>query len=217
MAVRGFTLLEMLVVITIIAAMVGVTAGVTGALNSSKGTTAAHQVAAAIDLARSKALAGRGEVVVAFATDQVYAAGAAYRAMVVCQEVDGAADAVGSDRSSLKYEAITGWFYLPDGYVFTRAAPADPQAGMNVLGAPDALLTVRLPGGTEELALPCIGFQQLGEVTMPQTRGLPILVALAEGESRPGGPTNFAGDVHSAEQCRWVAVQRLTGNSKVLP
>lgn len=218
-AVGGFTLLEMLVVITIIAVMVALTAGVTGALNGSKGNTAAHQVAAAVDLARSKSLAGQGEVVLAFATAQVSLPGIAWRAMIICQEAEGSSSVVGTDRSAIRYDAITGWFYLPEGYVFSQAPPADPQAGVNVLTAGDSLITVRLPGGgSEEVALPCIGFQQLGEVVVPpQTQGLPILVALAEGEATSAGPTDFGGAIHRSEQCRWVAVQRLTGNSKVLP
>ncbi len=207
----GFTLLEMLVVVTIIAIVVGMTVGVTGALRGSRGSTAIQQLAAVIDEARAKALTGEGEVVLAFATDAVPEQQAAFRAVVICRAPQAGAQAG-------KYKPVSGWYYLPEGYVFAVSTPADNDAGVNVLNAPDARLPVGLPGSGLEAILPCIGFRELGKVSLPQdTRGRPVLVAIAEGTVEGARPLSPAGDTHSPEQCRWLAVQKNSGNSLILP
>jgi hypothetical protein len=172
-----------------------------------------QEMAALLDDARAQALTGQGEVVVAFATEAVEEAGLAYRAVMVCRERPGVA---GSERA---YEAVSGWHRLPEGYVFAEADPASNEAGVNVLSAADARQRVRLPGGGGgEARLPCIGFRELGEVTRPrETRGRPVLVAVAEGQAEAGGPVNLQGGEHTAEQCRWLAVQRNSGNNMILP
>lgn len=207
----GFTLLEMLVVVTIIAIVVGMTVGVSGSLRGSRGSTAIQQLAAVVDEARAKALTGDGEVVLAFATDVVAEPETAYRAVMICRSpVAGAPTA--------KYEPLSGWYFLPDGYVFALSNPADHDAGVNVLNAPDAQLRVLLPGGNREATLPCIGFRELGAVSLPQdTRGRPVLVAIAEGTVEGTRPQSPAGDAHSPAQCRWLAVQKNSGNSLILP
>lgn len=210
---RGFTLLEMLVVVTIVSIMVGVTAGVTGAINGSKGSTAILQVSAILDEARGKALTGQGEVVVAFATETVPEAGMAFRAMVICQ-----APLTGGG-SSPDFQPISGWYVLPEGFVFARAQPADWDAGVNVFDAKDSRVRVTVPGALPTtLELPCIGFRELGELTRPrETRGKPVLVAVAEGEVDGGGPRSPRGLEHDAAACRWVAVQRNSGTTMILP
>ena len=210
---QGFTLLEMLVVLTIIAIIVGLTAGVTGAINGSKGSTAIQQVAAFLDEARAKALTGQGEVVVAFATEAVPLEGVAYRAVVICQ-----ARPTGP-RVQPRFEPLSGWFHLPDGFVFSTAYPANGAAGVNVLRASDANQRVFLPGpNAGEVSLPCIGFRELGEVTRPaNTQGRPVLLAVAEGEVVGGQVQSFQGLEHSPEMCRWLAVQKNSGTSMILP
>jgi type II secretory pathway pseudopilin PulG len=220
---RGFSLLEALVVATILAMVLGLTAGITGALNGSRGSTAAVQVAAVIDLARAKALTGQGEVVVAFATEAVLAAGVAYRAVVICQATASSGAVAGETEppsgSGLVFKPVSGWYYLPQGYVFAKAEPFAGTAGVNVLNVANARLRVRLPGpGGEERELPCIAFRQLGDVAVPKdTQGRPVLVALAEGEARDGQPVGFQGKAHPPEACRWLAVQKSSGNCMILP
>lgn len=210
---EAFTLLEMLVVVVIVAIMVGLTAGVTGALNGSRGSTAIQQLAAVIDSARAKALTGQGEVVVAFATEALTAEPKLpYRAVVICQARPA------PPQAQPEYEPVSGWYYLPEGYVFAQAEPAQSDAGVNVLSAPDALLQVTLPGKNAQARLPCIAFRELGEVSLPaDTRGRPVLVALAEGEIVSGKPQSLTGGTHLPEMCRWLAVQKNSGNCMILP
>ncbi len=208
----GFTLLEMLVVVTIVAMMVGLTVGVTGSLRGSRGSTAAQQLAAVIDSARAKALLDAGEVVVAFATNAVSDPRLAYRAVVICQS-----RLVGSSQPP-QYEPVSGWFSLPEGFVFALARPADEEAGVNVLDAPDALQLVSLPGTEPDALLPCIGFRELGAVSLPlDTRGRPVLVAIAEGMVDVGRPVSAMGMAHTPDMCRWLAVQKNSGNALILP
>jgi prepilin-type N-terminal cleavage/methylation domain-containing protein len=209
----GFTLLEMLVVVTIIAIIVGLTAGVTGAIKGSKGSTAVQQVAAFLDEARAKALTGQGEVVVAFATEAVATEGAAYRAVAICRAKPS------GPLAEKKFEPLSGWFYLPEGFVFATSDPANGAAGVNLFRAPDAQLKVLPPGVNQlEVSLPCIGFRELGEVIRPlETQGRPVLLAVGEGEVVGGKVQSFQGLEHTPEMCRWLAVQMNSGTSMLLP
>jgi prepilin-type N-terminal cleavage/methylation domain-containing protein len=209
----GFTLLETLVVVTIIAILVGLTAGVTGAISGSRGSTSVQQVAAFLDEARAKALTGQGEVVVAFATGMVAVEGAPYRALMICRQKPG------GGLLAKTFEPISEWFYLPPGYVFSTTDPANPTAGVNLFRTVDANQRVVLPGPDRlEVELPCIGFRELGEVNRPlETQGRPVLLAIAEGEFVEVGPKNFQGMEHTPEMCRWLAVQKNSGTSMILP
>jgi prepilin-type N-terminal cleavage/methylation domain-containing protein len=209
--VRGFTLLEVLVVMTIIALMVGLTAGVTGALNGSKGTTAVQLVAGVLDNARAKALTGQGAVVVAFADNAVAEPSRAYRAMMICQQVG-----VGA---GVRYEPVSEWFGLPEGFVFAVGLPASSEAGVNLFAAPNQRMRVVLPGRNgQEAELPCIRFGHLGAVTSPQVRdGRPVLLAVAEGGVDGVLPVSRKGMQHEAAECRWLAVQVYSGSSMILP
>lgn len=209
----GFTLLEVLVVVTIIAILVGLTAGVTGAISGSRGSTAVQQVAAFLDEARAKALTGQGEVVVAFADGSVSVEGAPYRAMMICQKKPG------GGLLGKKFEPLSGWFYLPPGFVFSTADPANSTAGVNLFRAINGAQRVVLPGPNPlEMELPCIGFRELGEVNRPlETQGRPVLLAVAEGDFMESGPKTFQGMEHRPEVCRWLAVQKNSGTSMILP
>jgi prepilin-type N-terminal cleavage/methylation domain-containing protein len=211
LAVGGFTLLEVLVVMTIIALMVGLTAGVTGALNGSKGTTAVQMVAGVLDNARARALTGQGEVVVAFADNAVADPARAYRAMMVCQQVG-----VGA---GIKYEPVSEWFVLPEGFVFAVGPPASGDAGTNLFAAQNQRARVLLPGTNGgEADLPSLKFGHLGAVIAPQVRdGRPILLAVAEGQLDGVLPVSRKGLQHEAGECRWLAVQLYSGSSMILP
>jgi prepilin-type N-terminal cleavage/methylation domain-containing protein len=209
----GFTLLETLVVVTIIAILVGLTAGVTGAISGSRGSTAVQQVAAFLDEARAKALTGEGEVMVAFATNAVPEEGASFRAVMICQQRPS------GGVQARPFEPVSGWFYLPPGYLFADTDPADSIAGVNVLRAADRLQRVVLPGPSGlEMELPCIGFRELGVVSRPrETGGKSVLVAVAEGAVEGGRPKSFQGMEHTPDKCRWLAVQKNSGTSMILP
>ena len=208
----GFTLLEMLVVVTIVAMLVGLTVGVTGSLRGSRGSTAAQQMAAVLDSARAKALTGAGEVVVAFATNEVSDPRLAYRAVVICQSRPTPAT------QAPVYEPVSGWYFLPEGFVFTQARPVDAQAGVNLFDVPESRLRVRLPANEPDATLPCIGFRELGAVSLPpDTAGRPVLVAIAEGSVEAGNPISPVGMVHTPDLCRWLAVQKNSGTALILP
>lgn len=210
----GFSLIELLVAVTIIALVVGITAGVAGSLNSSRGMTAIHQVAALCDAARAKAMKGEGEVALAFATGGVGPAGEPFRAVLMCRENDATAD-IPDD-----LVAAAEWYYLPPGYVFSDASPASRNAGTNVLRLNQGLRQVKLPGDAGTVMLPCVSFGPLGEVIFPEadasSQGT-LLLAIAEGEAAETGPQSASGEPLLPEDCRWIGLQRNSGASLILP
>ncbi len=216
---QGFTLLEMLVSVTIIGLLVGVTVGVSGAVNGNRGNTAIQQLAAMVDSARAKALSGQGEVVLAFANGAVGRDDLAYRAAVICVEkpvipTPGEAVPVGS-----RYEAVTGWYVLPEAFYLTMAGPASEDAGVNLLQEPLGNHMILCPeSGGREVTLPVLVFGPLGEIVEPiDSRARPVLLAIAEGSFSGVSPEARGGGVHQAGDCRWLAIERTTGNSKILP
>ena len=199
--------------VTILAVVATLTLGVTGAVNASRGGTAVQQVAGVLDNARARALTGLGEVVVAFADDAVSDAGRAYRALMVCEETPGA------QGQPVVYRPVSGWYVLPEGFVFAKCLPASGEAGQNLFGAVEHRLRVRLPGeGAMEADLPCIRFGRLGAVVSPRPpNGAPVLLAVAEGALNGVLPVSKQGMPHLAAECRWLAVQGNSGSCLILP
>jgi type II secretory pathway pseudopilin PulG len=219
----GFTLLEALIAVTIVAVLAGMTLGVNGAIRGSRGTTAVQQVVALLDTARARALAEQDEVVVAFATGASVGSSEPFRAALVARRAqrtfeDGGLQEDGADDF---FEPVTEWFRLPEGYVFAFARPANPQAGVNFLAVPDTERFVELPGTSgRRVLLPCVGFGPLGQLVIPQAaaiEGLPLLVAIAEGSAAGSGSSGPGGAAHGPADCRWVAVQPASGSSLALP
>jgi prepilin-type N-terminal cleavage/methylation domain-containing protein len=209
----GFTLLEILVVISIMTIMIGLVLGKSGAISGTQGMTAMHQVTAMCDLARARSLRGDGTVLMAFAAADGGLTGEPYRSVVLCAE-----DVTTEDPDD--YAAISEWFHLPQGYVFTNVGAASPNAGVNVLAAPNATRRIRLPGNGPSVELPCVGFGSLGEVVFPEPDANSLdslLIAIAEGQASSSGPLSKKGDVHRPDECRWLAVRRNSGSPMILP
>lgn len=212
----GFSMIEMLVVVVILAVVVTATIGVTGGISASKGMTGVHQMAAACDLARARAMKEQREVMLAFA-DPTIGEGLRGRAILICSaplpdsnvESLTAEDELQNQRESV-LEPLSEWIYLPEGHYFVELAPATPSAGVNILTMPNTQRRVRLPqGGMANLT--CIGFGGLGEIVHPEaapSNGSPMLIAISD---RPDA--NFL----SAQDCRWIGIQSHSGASMILP
>lgn len=210
---HGFSILELLVVIGVITVMLGLVLGSTGAINGTQGMTAIHQVTAMCDLARARAMRGEGTILLAFAAANGGATGEPYSSAILCAEDE-------STENPNDYKAISEWYHLPKGYVFTTASAVSPTAGLNILTAPNATRLVALPGNGPQVDLPCVGFGSLGEVIFPEpdaTAQDSLLIAVAEGQATEGGPLSRTGSMHRPDQCRWVAVRRNSGAPMILP
>lgn len=206
----AFTLVETLVVVAIIALMVGLTAGVTGALNGNRENASAHQLTSVLDSARAKAMAGQGEIWVAFANKQATPPAESFRSYVVCR-TEGEV-----------LEPISPWETLPAGYVFTIADPAVAEAGINLMAlgtVSQAQQKVRMTSDPQStvVRLPCLGYGSLGELVWPSANSGPVLISIAEGNADGPNPRSPQGTQHDADKCRWISIQRNTGKAFLLP
>lgn len=209
----GFSILEILVVVGIMTVMIGLVLGSSGAINGSQGMTAVQQVTAMCDLARARSMRGEGTVLLAFSTGKGSLTSEPFRSAILCAE-----DL--STEEADDYIAISEWFHLPAGYVFTNISAANLSAGVNVFSDPEALRMVTLPGSVEKVELPCVGFGSLGEIVFPEPDSAAqesLLVAVAEGTAGTDGPRSRFGGVHVPEDCRWIALRRNSGAPMILP
>lgn len=210
-------MIEMLAVLAILAVVLTVTLGVSGGITGSRGMTGVHQIAAACDAARARAMKEQREVMLAFATD---AAGAIQdgRAVLMCwvPPPDTEAEALSPEEEQQRQrdgvlEPLSEWIYLPEGHVFAELSPSSATAGVNLLTLPNTQRKVWLPGGTGTVSMPCLGFGSLGEVVFPEVGtagGASLLIAIAEnaGKAEP-----------SPRDCRWIGIQWHSGASMILP
>lgn len=209
---QGFSLIEVLVVVSILTVMIGLVVGSTGAISGTQGMTAIQQVAAMCDQARAYSLKGDGVVVLAISTRTDLATGEAYRSAILCAEDF-------STEEADDYKAVSDWLYLPSGYVFCAVDAANAAAGVNALKMQNNLRKVQLPGGSQA-ELPCVGFGSLGEIVLPSMETPveeSILIAIAEGEVVGDEPRTRKGGNHLPSDCRWVALRRNSGSPMILP
>lgn len=136
----GFTMIEMLAVVSILAIVISATVGVAGSLRSSRGMTGVHQIAAACDAARARAMKEQREVMLAFSRLSL---GEGYedRAVLICSapppsssDLDLTSEGEMQRQRESVLEPLSEWIYLPEGHSFVDVAPASRAAGVNVLG-----------------------------------------------------------------------------------
>ncbi len=207
-------MIEMLAVLAILAVVVTATIGVSSSIGSSRGMTGVHQIAAACDAARARAMKEQREVTLAFST-RTAGNDMDARAVMVCwvPPPDGQAEALTPEEEQQRQrdgvlEPLSEWIYLPEGQTFAELAPASSAAGGNLLTLPNTQRRVRLPGGAGMAALPCLGFGSLGEVVFPEVgpaSGASLLIAITE-KTEPG-----------PQDCRWIGIQWHSGASMILP
>lgn len=209
----GFSLTEILVVIGVLALLLGLILSGTGAMSGTQGMTAVHQVAALCDLARARALRGETGIVIAFAKTDIGVSGKAYRSAIICADDP-------STEESDDVRPVSDWYHLPEGFVFTLASTASPDAGANLLTLPQVSKPVRFPGAAANVELPCVGFGSLGEVVFPEFDAEAeesLLIAVAEGWADSGNPRARSGQMHQPSECRWIALRRNSGSPMILP
>ncbi len=201
----GFTVLEMICVVAIVALLVSVVMGSPGLVTSGRDTTAVQELAAVIDSARARSMRGVEKVWVAIGGADAPEPHAAY---VICLDAaDGSGNLVVAD----------AWRKLPPGFVFTDTLPALASSGVNVLGLDrgDHIKTVESGNGRQLCAV--IGFGPLGEVMIPKTDGRPLLVAFGPGQANGASSEAMGGGEIPPEKCSWVSVQPATGKVNIVP
>ncbi len=222
----AFTMIEMLVVLAILAVMLTATLGVTSSISASRGMTGVHRIAAACDAARARAMKQQTPVFLAFAEGM---AGDEMndRAMLMCWSDrknqppprPGVEPVTSEEELALLVDGTQNevlvpcseWICLPEGHVFSSIDPASSSAGRNLLKLTFNRLKIQLPGGSEVVTLPCIGFGSLGEVVYPgfdKDSSGRLLIAISEN----------AGELaQQPETCRWIGLQRHSGTTMILP
>ncbi len=222
----GFTMIETLAVLAVLAVLLTATIGITTSISSSRGMTGVHLIASACDSARARALKEQKVVFLAFASEMAES-GATGQAMIMCwldpesqprpqpgvepmtpgEELAALIDGVQSG----PLVPCSEWIHLPEGHAFGAMGPADASAGRNLLKLNRNRLQVRLPGGIATGLLPCLGFGSLGEVVYPgldaDSSGQ-LLIAIAD---------NADPESHRPETCRWIGIQRHSGTTMILP
>lgn len=201
----GFTILEMICVVAVVAALVSVVMGSPGLITSGRDATAVQELAAVIDSARARSMRGVEKVWVAFGESDAPEPFASY---VICTEVaDGSGTLVTAD----------AWKKLPPGFVFTDSNPVVSTSGVNffAMDQSDNIRTVETGAGRQTCTV--IGFGALGEVLVPVTDGRPLLVAFGPGQVSGRSTEAMGGGPIPPEKCNWVSIQPATGKVNIIP
>jgi prepilin-type N-terminal cleavage/methylation domain-containing protein len=203
--VGGFSLLEMIAVVAVVALLVTLVMGSPGLITSGRDTTAVQELASVIESARARSMRGVEEVWVAFGENNAPQPFAAY---VVCVDAqDGSGDLV----------PVAAWKLLPPGLVFTDTNPAVGTSGVNLLelDGSDHYKTVRTADG--RVVCKSIGFGALGEVIVPRADNRTLLVAFGPGQVAGSNTEAMGGGDIPPEKCNWVSVQPATGKVTITP
>lgn len=201
----GFTILEMICVVAVVALLVSVVMGSPGLVTSGRDAAAVQELASVIDSARAKSMRGVEKVWVAFGGADAPEPHASY---LICTEVaDGSGNLVAAD----------AWKKLPPGYVFADSLPAVATSGVNVFGLESSDNMRTVDTGAGRMSCIVIGFGPLGEVQLPLTDGRPLLVAFGPGQASGMNVEAMGGGKIPAEKCNWVSIQPATGKVNIIP
>ncbi|WP_166442734.1 prepilin-type N-terminal cleavage/methylation domain-containing protein [Phragmitibacter flavus] len=172
---RGYTLVEILVVIGIISVLMGTVVNIPGILTTNRRVSALQEIAAVLEQARSQALRGNGTIYVAFSPLTSSGTLEPCRQYAMFEEPE----TPGSD-----IRQIGEWRSLPDGLIFHPDATAagTPGTWSNLYKAGTEAEKAFKLFNQEEITMPTLGFGSLGEVVFPG-EGVPgpFAIVLAEG------------------------------------
>jgi len=201
----GFTLVETMAVMLVVAVLFSIVMGARGLFSSGRESAAVQELASVIEGARAQAMRGVGDVYVAFAID---GGDASHRRYALCERVE-------QDESLRPFSA---WHTLPAGCVLADCPPAVTEAGRNLFSmVPERQrIQTNTAEGGQFLNCYCLRFGSRGQILSPDTEGRPLLFALAEGEVSSSGPQALDGGRHQPEKCLWVSVQPATGKVSLL-
>ncbi len=242
---RGFTLVEMLVVVGLIIALAAIALpSIQGLSHTSVLTSATQQLMDDINLARQTALNNHTTVYVLFIPTNVYFMdqtqppihhldGKAYTAYALYSD-----RAVGSQPGRALPQYLTEWKILPDG-VFV--APSKYDFGLvgtldenrPFLAKPPGIPFPAVTSGASTFTMPCIAFDYTGTLVNPASPALPPtgrdqVIPLARGSvffHRVGSPLNGnpvtdivqvpPGNANSLTNYNRIRISWLTGRCRV--
>jgi prepilin-type N-terminal cleavage/methylation domain-containing protein len=236
----GFTVLEMLVVVTIIGFLAALAMPhLVGITQSNSMTAATQQLSAAVSLARQTAISTRSTVYIVFDTPSAYTGIPpqtglnTYNTLALHQYAAYALvspRSVGDQPGRPNPQYLTEWKILPDGVFFPTSMFTGSSVPFNVLTTntlaaqshqnvvyPFTYASFPFPtASSTTVSLPCIGFSSLGQLLVPNDQYIP----LARGAVRylPGNVVNAieSPSGNSTNNCNMIDIDYFTARPKLV-
>lgn len=204
---RGFTLIESLATVMILAMMLFVTVGSLESLRSTSRLTAAQNLVSALEEARSEAMRASSSSMIVFRQKADEFGVLAYREFGLLRRRNGVNGII--------------WRQMPNGIVLWSGLPPTVTAGTNALTigeqTPRQLGITGLDEGDEEAHVAVV-FGDLGEVTYPTAQ------PLAPGDPPTPGPYYLcvaeAADIQGEKapaNMQLIEIRAATGRAQLLP
>jgi prepilin-type N-terminal cleavage/methylation domain-containing protein len=198
---RGFSLIEMLVVMVIVGALLAMGLTVFGRTAASARRTAVDQFTAAVEQARTTAITRRKPVILAIAPPAAGSTDATTRFGIF--EVDELPE----EGEPIDARQIQRWNLMPEGAIFL---PEDLDGLRNVTRGDKVQLKWR--DGGNQASVHALAFTPRGGLAWP-TGSDPVAVKIGSGFYRDGQPVPTAGGGHSGMRIGRVVARpwRLDG------